>query len=74
MIEYLGWIVAVIAILALLILARKHINLSQKYAELHSGFVSLKEDMKTHSLEHDIDDGLWDMFVERSRELIGKTK
>ncbi|EPR7483913.1 TPA: hypothetical protein ACGSTL_001224 [Vibrio parahaemolyticus] len=72
--DYLGWIVAAIAILALIILGRMYIKLRKKYDELHSGFVSLKEDMKTHTMEHGIDLNLWDMFVEGSRKLIGKTR
>lgn len=40
-----------------------------RYILFKRELLKLKEDMKQHTLEHGIDDQLWVMFVERTRNM-----
>ena len=55
--------IALIAVMGMGIVLYKHITFKRE-------LMDLKADMKAHTLEHGIDDQLWDMFVKRTRIML----
>lgn len=56
-------LVAVVSTAAFGLVLTKHILFKRE-------LVSLKRDMKAHSLRHGIDNALWEMFTTRTREML----